>query len=73
MSMIGRSSLWFMPLLTGETETNPQDSGFGRPPGRPKGERQGWRESKCRAETEFFRAGLLRVTYRVVARCVGKF
>jgi hypothetical protein len=54
MSMVGRSSLWVLPLLTGEMETNPQDSGFGRPSGRPKGERQGWRESKCRALAEIF-------------------
>jgi len=38
----------FSRLSTGEAEINPQDSGFGRPAGRPKGERQGWRESKCR-------------------------
>jgi hypothetical protein len=37
MSMGGRSSLWFMPLLTGETETKTQDSVFERLQGGPEG------------------------------------
>jgi hypothetical protein len=37
MSMVGRSSFWFMPLLTGETETKMQDSIFERLQGGPEG------------------------------------
>jgi len=37
MSMVGRSSLWVLPLLTGETETNPQDRRFERLQDGPEG------------------------------------
>lgn len=37
MSMVGYSSLWVLPLLTGETETKTRDSVFERLQGGPEG------------------------------------
>ncbi len=44
----------FSRLSTGETDTNPQDSGFGRANTRPKGECHGGRESTWRVPEPLF-------------------